>query len=235
MVENEPKLLLIETATTVASVALSEGPRLLASTTLHLEKAHARALAPMIQALLAQADWAVSRLSGVAVSAGPGSFTGLRVGVSTAKGIAYAADLPLIAVGSLDGLAGTVLPLAHTLRANIVSLLDARRMEVYLARFDAQGNCLNPVEAVIVGGDTFPAWLSEGPHLFVGDGVEKCLPFLRLSPNAIPMPEQLSEAGGLLPFALRAFLEGQFADLVAFEPDYLKPVRVTQSKKGLIG
>lgn len=231
---DQPKLLLIETSTAVASVALSEGERVVASLDMYVDKAHARLVAPMVQQILANAAWKIADLSAVVVSEGPGSYTGLRVGVSTAKGICYASGLPLIGVGSLDGLAGNVLALAQHLNAHIVSMIDARRMEVYAARFSANGEALGEMQALVVEDHSFDAWLAQGPHLFVGDGVKKCMPLLSSLPGAIGLPDQLSRAVGMIPFAVAKFHSGDFADVEAFEPNYLKGVQVTKPKNPLL-
>ena len=230
-----PKLLHIETATPVASVALSEGPVAVASLTMQVDKGHARLLAPMIRQCLDHAQWSFADLDGIAVSGGPGSYTGLRVGVSTAKGISVASGLPMIAVSSPAAIAGTVLDLAESLSATIVPMIDARRMEVYLGRFAADGLELNPIEARIMEEGSLTDWLEEGPTLFVGDGVEKCTDLLRSHPHAILLPQRFSDATGLIPFALQAFEQGDFVDTEGFEPFYLKSVRVTKPRNKLLG
>lgn len=229
----EAKLLLIETSTPVASVVLSHGLESIASLTMNVEKGHARLIAPMIQQCLTNAQWSISTLDGIVVSAGPGSYTGLRVGVSTAKGIALAGQLPLMSINSLKGLAGTVLPVAKALDAKIISMTDARRMEVYLARFDQQGQELSPTEAVIIEEGSLSEWLNAGPHLFVGDGVEKCREIFSKHPNATLLPEFRYNATGMIRLANEKFQRQEFEDLEAFEPFYLKSVRITKPRNRL--
>lgn len=229
----EAKLLLIETSTPVASVVLSHGLESIASLTMNIEKGHARLIAPMIQQCLTNAQWSVSDLDGIVVSAGPGSYTGLRVGVSTAKGIAFAGQIPLLSINSLQGLAGSVLPVAKALNASIISMTDARRMEVYLARFDQQGQEISPTEAVIIEEGSLSDWLNAGPHLFVGDGVEKCREIFSTHPNAILLPEFSYDAAGMISLANEKFQRQEFEDLEAFEPFYLKSVRITKPRNRL--
>lgn len=229
----EAKLLLIETSTPIASVVLSHGLDPVASLTMNVAKGHARLIAPMIQQCLNNTEWEVSDLDGIVVSAGPGSYTGLRVGISTAKGVAMARQLPLIAINSLQGLAGTVLPVAQILDAHIIAMTDARRMEVYLARFDQAGKEVSPTEAAIIEEGSLSDWLDAGPHLFVGDGVEKCREIFSKHPNAILLPEYLYNATGMIRLANEKFQRQDFEDLEAFEPFYLKSVRITKPRNRL--
>ncbi|RMG61590.1 MAG: tRNA (adenosine(37)-N6)-threonylcarbamoyltransferase complex dimerization subunit type 1 TsaB, partial [Bacteroidetes bacterium] len=129
--EASPLFLAIETATMTGSVALFEGSHLLGCIEIHQAKSHARLLTPMIQTLLADLGVRPADLTAIGVGRGPGSYTGLRVGVSTAKGLCMALDKPLLAFDSLAGLAGQVQELAERLPARIIPLIDARRMEVY--------------------------------------------------------------------------------------------------------
>lgn len=231
----EAKLLLIETSTPVASIVLASGMEAVASLTMKVDKGHARLIAPMIQQCLTNAQWQVGDLDGIVVSAGPGSYTGLRVGVSTAKGIALAGQLPLLAINSLQGLAGSVVPIAKVLQANIVAMTDARRMEVYLARFDQQAQEISPTKAMIMEAGALTEWLDACPHLFVGDGVEKCREILESHPNAILLPEYGYDATGMIRLANEKFHRQEFEDLEAFEPFYLKSVRITKPRKRLFG
>lgn len=229
----EAKLLLIETSTPTASVVLSDGLNAVASITMNVDKGHARLIAPMIQQCLNNAQWNVKDLDGIVVSAGPGSYTGLRVGVSTAKGLALAGKLPLLSINSLQGLAGSVLPAAQALKANIIAMTDARRMEVYLARFDQQGQEISPTEAVIIEDESLSEWLTTGPHIFVGDGVEKCREVFSKYPHAILLPEVSYDARGMIRIANEKFHRQEFEDLEAFEPFYLKSVRITKPRNRL--
>ncbi len=233
--QNPPRFLLIETSTDVASVALSEGSAIVAVSTVFAEKSHARLIAPLIQQLIRNVGWTVSELSAVVVSEGPGSYTGLRVGVSIAKGLCFAADLRLIGIGSLQGLAGEVMDMAQVLSAHILPMIDARRMEVYLARLNDRGETLDKVQASIIEEGSLSDWLDERPHILLGDGLAKCVPIFQSHPHAILLPKRLASAAGMLPFALAKYEAGQFADVEAFEPAYLKPVKATKPTNKLLG
>lgn len=224
------RLLLIETSTSALSVALAEDGIITASRS-NNERNQAAMTAPYIQEVLGSLK--VSDLDAICVSKGPGSYTGLRVGVSTAKGLCFGAGIPLISVGTLDTLVyqaieGQCLPAGCR---HIVPMIDARRMEVYTATFDVNANQTVPTAPVIVENNTFDHLLSEGPVLFIGDAADKCRPviqhsdahFLQTSPSATAM---------LTP-ALAALRDNRFEDLAYFEPFYLKEFIATISKKNL--
>ncbi|MCL2502630.1 MAG: tRNA (adenosine(37)-N6)-threonylcarbamoyltransferase complex dimerization subunit type 1 TsaB, partial [Bacteroidales bacterium] len=222
-------ILLIETSTAVCSVALAQGDRVLAVQHIPEPKSQASRLAPAIQTLLKEQGCALSECDAVAVSAGPGSYTGLRVGVSTAKGLCFGSGKPLIAVNSLDILAQNCIDLLahnperlrtfppHTL---IVPMMDARRMEVYTARYQMDGKSLSAPQAMIVGADSFQDILSQGPVIFTGDGAQKCSPLLS-HPNTYIEP-LFPTAQGMRIAAQRAFQTKHYVDLAYFEPFYLK-------------
>ncbi len=229
-----PLILHIETGTEVCSVALSRGTELLALKEDGNGRAHARLLAPFIEELLQEQQLSVAALDAVAVSEGPGSYTGLRVGVSTAKGLCYGAGKPLIAVGSLQSLASLVLSraLLPTSGACIVPMIDARRMEVYTAVFDADAVQQTAVSARIIDAGSFDALLDRQPVVFVGDGAEKCRELI-VHPNAHFIPLAASAAGMVLP-ALDCYTRGAFVDVAYFEPFYLKDFVAVPSKKSLL-
>ena len=235
MPEAGPFILAIETATDLGSVAVYEGPRLRAYLELRRARTHASRLAPMIQALLAEAEVSAAELSAIAVGQGPGSYTGLRVGVSTAKGLSYALDKPLLSFGSLEALAWQVLPLARQLDAWICPLIDARRMEVYCAFFDAAGQLQRPIRAEVIDEQSFATELAERRVLFVGDGVAKCAELLSRSPQAMVLPEVLASAKAVGPLLAQKFAQQAFEDLAAFEPFYLKDFVATKPKDKLRG
>lgn len=233
--QEAPKLLLLESSTPTASVALAEGDTCVASLRIEVEKGHARLLAPMIQEVLGHVRWTVKDLSALVISAGPGSYTGLRVGVSTLKGMAVATGIPMIGINSLEALAGNVLELASELNASIIPMTDARRMEVYLARYSSTGEELNAPEAKIMEEWSLSDWLEEGNHLLVGNGVEKCRSLFSQYPGITFLPGQAYDAEGMIPAALRRWEAGKLEDTEAFEPLYLKSVRITKSKRKLFG
>ena len=226
------RLLLIETSSSLCSVALSEGDRIVGLRE-QAGRVHAAMTAPFIQELLDGQGLRVGDCDAVAVSMGPGSYTGLRVGASTAKGLCFAADIPLIAVGTLEALAwqardeGLLPPDAR----RIIPMQDARRMEVYTAAFSPDVTPLEPVSAQVIGPDSFAAERAEGGVLFIGDGVEKCRGTLQ-GPGVHFAP-QPPRAASLLHPALLRYEKKQFEDVAYFEPFYLKDFVATVSRKNL--
>ena len=223
------RILSIETSTAVLSVALAQDGTVVAERVCTEARQQAALTAPLVKEVLDAAGVRMSGCDAVCVSAGPGSYTGLRVGVSTAKGLAFGAGIPLIALGTLDILVAGVENRGSY--KYIVPMIDARRMEVYTAVFAPDGTALTPVQAMVVGEHSFDTWLSEGPVLFVGDGALKCREVLQ-HPSA-----QFLEAAPLAchmePLAEEAFRAGKFADVAYFEPFYLKDFVATVSKKQL--
>ncbi|MBR1575276.1 MAG: tRNA (adenosine(37)-N6)-threonylcarbamoyltransferase complex dimerization subunit type 1 TsaB [Bacteroidales bacterium] len=170
------RIIYIETSTSLTSVALSEQGRIVAYRQTDVPRSQASLTAPFIDALLRERGLTVKDCDAVCVSKGPGSYTGLRVGSSTAKGLCFGADLPLIAVGTLDTLVAQAQDdgLVPEGCKYIIPMIDARRMEVYSAVFSAAGERLTEISPVIVDGTTYAARLAEGTVLFIGDGALKC-------------------------------------------------------------
>ena len=222
------RILLIETSTAVLSVALSENGTVVASRECHEPRLQASLTAPLVKEVLDSKGLAVRDCDAICVGKGPGSYTGLRVGVSTAKGLAFGAGLPLIAIGSLDILAQAAIDGNHT----VIPMIDARRMEVYTAVFSPAGEQLSPVEAKIIGPDSFADYLEKGPVLFIGDGALKCKDVIT-HPNA-SFREAWPLASNMAPLAEKAFNEGRFEDLAYFEPFYLKDFVATVSRKSIL-
>ena len=197
------------------------------------DRAHAARLAPMIDSILSEKGLSVRDCDAVGVSMGPGSYTGLRVGVSTAKGLCFGAGIPLLATGSLDTLVwtaieGTMVPEGCRY---IIPMIDARRMEVYTAVFGPDGRQLGEVEPKVIDADSFAAELSEGPVLFIGDGAQKCREVLT-SPNA-HFVQICPDARGMAAPVSQAYNEKRFKDVAYFEPFYLKDFVATVSRKKL--
>jgi tRNA threonylcarbamoyladenosine biosynthesis protein TsaB len=192
---------------------------------------HAENLMVLIEKVLESSGWTYSMLDGIAVSAGPGSYTGLRIGVSTAKGICYALDKPLIAVSTLKTLAAGFLRTHPDFEGKLCPMIDARRMEVYTALFDTSLKLLMPDHPLVIEETSFMNWLEGSPVAFFGDGAEKCRPVLGIHPNAVfDLPTKLN-AEDMIPEALEAFQKNNFADLAYFEPAYLKPYQGTAPKQ----
>ena len=215
---------MIETSTECCSVALSEGAQIVAQRIDETPRRQSAMLAPYIVEVLEEAGLKARDLDAVAVSEGPGSYTGLRVGVSTAKGICFGAGLPLIGVDTLQILACQAeMPgqARHDGRFDrIISMLDARRMEVYAASFDAEGNKCGDTAAVILDAASYSQELSAGRVLFIGTGVEK-FQNICTHPNAAFQP-CFPLAPAMLRPALTALHKKEFKDVAYFEPFYLK-------------
>lgn len=221
-------ILSIETASQVCSVAIHQDGALLGHLELDIENAHSAKLLRLVERLFFEFRLGLSEIDAVGVSAGPGSYTGLRIGVSTAKGICFAHDIPLIGVDTLSALAFQVTGFAEP-NTVILPMMDARRNEIYTALFSSEGARLSSSHALIVEANPFLDLLKDTKVYFLGDGLEKLRNILR-HPNAIFLDVKNS-ASGVGGIAYKKFLNGEFEDLAYFEPNYLKEFRVIASKK----
>ncbi|MEA3460228.1 MAG: tRNA (adenosine(37)-N6)-threonylcarbamoyltransferase complex dimerization subunit type 1 TsaB [Bacteroidota bacterium] len=236
-----PLILHIETATDICSVALSEGDRQLSLIESGLERSHAKLLNTFIRQAAEQAGKALKELNGVAVSKGPGSYTGLRIGVSTAKGLAYALEIPLLASGTLENMAGgaesnaEVAELISRHRDNLLlcPMLDARRMEVYAGFYTVEKNLFREVSADVIDQGSYQEILKSHPVCFFGNGAEKCSPVLN-HPNAHFIDGINPSAGTMIPSILNKYQKKQFEDVAYFEPFYLKDFIATVPKKKVL-
>lgn len=221
MSEKEPVILLIETATELCSVALSCGDTILGEEVSREPRSHASLISVLTIKLMEKTGYTIPMCDAVAVSHGPGSYTGLRVGVSFAKGICYAVSKPLIAVGTLDIIAAmTIATNVMDKSSYIVPMIDARRMEVYTATYDSKGEILKGVEALIVKEDSFELLLESGVVFFCGDGSAKVQQIIT-HPNA-KFVESEPLASNMAYVANQYFKTKKFEDLAYFEPFYLK-------------
>ncbi|MCH7409073.1 tRNA (adenosine(37)-N6)-threonylcarbamoyltransferase complex dimerization subunit type 1 TsaB [Belliella sp. DSM 111904] len=221
-------ILSIETATNVCSVALHQDGRLVGLSELYKDNVHSKVLMEMIQNLLHAAALSIKDLQAVAVSAGPGSYTGLRIGTSVAKGLAFANDIPLISVDTLKALAHQLVGQVHQSSA-IVSMIDARRMEVYSSSYYGDGSQIDVAKPVILDENSFRSLLDKGLVYFLGDGVPKFKNIID-HPNAnFFVAENSSKSIGVI--AYEKYKDEDFEDLAYFEPNYLKEFKVIQSKK----
>ncbi|MEK7253514.1 MAG: tRNA (adenosine(37)-N6)-threonylcarbamoyltransferase complex dimerization subunit type 1 TsaB [Bacteroidota bacterium] len=229
VVIDKPLILNLETATEVCSVCLSRGEEVLALRETDKLSDHAKLITLLIQQCFSEANLNLKNLDAVAVSAGPGSYTSLRVGVSTAKGICYALNKPLLEIDTLKALAfGTYQKEKQA--AYYCPMIDARRMEVYCALFDTNNNMVESGAAKIVDMSAWEEYFSAGKTIvFSGSGSEKCKVVLT-SPLAIFSPVRCSSAH-LVSFSSRAFSQCNFADLALFSPHYLKHPNITTSTK----
>ena len=227
-----PFILAFETATPVSSVAVFERGEVLACQEYYSAQRHARLITVMVEHLLEDLGLRVQDLSAVCVAKGPGSYTGLRVGVSTAKGLCMALDLPLIAVSSLSGLAARVQNLARREQALICPMIDARRMEVYCEIYGSDLSVVEPVQARIVPEQPFDDLLAAQKVIFLGSGAAKCKELLETaSDNALVLEDLLSSASSFAGLAWKRYQAGEFDDLLSFEPFYLKDFVATKPKK----
>ena len=226
------RIILIETSTSLCSTAILEDGKTVSSRE-NNERMHSSLTAPFIKEMLDERGLTAGDCDAVCVSMGPGSYTGLRVGVSTAKGLCFGAGVPLLAVSSLDALVGEALSTPGLLDgiSRIVPMIDARRMEVYCSVYDSNGTSLSPIESKIIGPDSFSDILSEGGVLFIGDGADKCRDTLT-GPNA-KFHQCCPSAKGMAIPAMREFEKRNFRDVAYFEPFYLKEFVTTVSKKKL--
>ena len=225
-------ILHIETSTKVCSVALSQDGESL----FHREDAegpsHAVSCGVFVEEALSYAESHAIPLDAVAVSQGPGSYTGLRIGVSMAKGVCYGRNIPLIAIPTLQILCVPVLLYHEELpdEALLVPMVDARRMEVYSAVYDRALHEVRATQADIVDENTYAAYLEQGPVYFFGNGAAKCRECIT-HPNAHFLDNIHPLARNMYPLAERAMANGQFQDVAYFEPYYLKEFVATKSKK----
>lgn len=223
MAEN---ILMIETSTAQLSVALAVDGVICYSKKSTEKNTHASLCAVFIDEALKEAGIKAADLTLVAVCGGPGSYTGLRVGTSSAKGICFGAKVPLVSVPTTDILVQAAI--GRTNADFIVPMIDARRMEVYSAVYSNAGKRLSDTEAVIVDGNSYSAY--QGTKCFIGDGALKCAPVLGESNIYI---EAYPEAEDMLELAKERFAAGKTEDVAYFEPFYLKDFVVTESKKKL--
>jgi tRNA threonylcarbamoyladenosine biosynthesis protein TsaB len=214
-------ILSLETSTDVCSVALHENEKLIRFEEVHQEQAHASRLAPLIQNVLQKAGLTAQQLSAVAVTSGPGSYTGLRIGTSTAKGLCFALSIPLISVPTLNLLAFDAIGKIQDKEAMLCPMIDARRMEVYCQVFDRKVNSLTEVEAKVIDETSFTELLQAHPLFFFGNGSEKCRNVMTHH-NAFFLDDIFPKASVLGDLACRKFLSKDFEDLINFTPFYLK-------------
>ena len=227
-------ILHIETSTDVCSVALSEDGAVLFSKEDFDGPQHAVTLGVYIDEVLSMADSHAKPIDAVAVSCGPGSYTGLRIGASMAKGICYGRGIPLIALPTLKVMSVPVL-LMDTLPedALLCPMIDARRMEVYAAIYDRALNSVKEVSADIINADSYTEYLEQHPIYFFGNGAAKCKEVIT-HPNAKFVDDIQPLARWMFPLADRQYLDGTFQDVAYFEPFYLKEFVATVAKNKVL-
>lgn len=225
-------ILNIETSTDVCSVAISDNGQVVFNKEDHSGPNHAVKLGVYVDEALSFIDAHGIPLEAVAVSCGPGSYTGLRIGVSMAKGICYGRDVKLISIPTLELMAVPVLLGEHPAEedALIVPMLDARRMEVYAKVMDRALKEVRPIQADIVDAETYKEYLDRGTVYFFGNGAEKCMEVIN-HPNARLVKGIEPLAKNMAPLAEKRFVEGKFENVAYFVPFYLKDFVAKMPKK----
>ncbi len=227
-------ILNIETSTDACSVALTGDCAVLANFEERTGRKHAEVLSGFVKQALDEARRQERKIEAVAVSIGPGSYTGLRIGLSEAKGLAYALNVPLIGVRTLEILATNVMFNHHgiTLESRFAPMLDARRMEVYTCVLDMWLKELMPTQPLILTPESYRELLDQGPLLFVGNGVEKARRVIE-HPNARWVEGVQPLAADMLALSEKAFRAGDFLDPAYSVPLYLKEFQATQPRSRL--
>ncbi|MHC1779237.1 MAG: tRNA (adenosine(37)-N6)-threonylcarbamoyltransferase complex dimerization subunit type 1 TsaB [Bacteroidales bacterium] len=242
MIQTGPLLLLIETSTEVCSVAICAGEKVIGSKVSREPKSHARVVAPMVNDLLGENSIDMNGIDAVVVSEGPGSYTGLRVGVSLAKGLCFGSSKPLISVGSVELLYNLAIEYIHKgllpgVDENtgffVIPMIDARRMEVYTAVYNEMGEPLEEVQAKVLDEGSFKDYIEKRVTIFCGDGSGKVKDLIKDS-NALFIDIE-SVAWGMIKTALNKYQNKKFEDVAYFEPFYLKDFIAGVSKKGALG
>lgn len=227
-----PWILHIETSTDVCSVCIAANGKIIAKKESAIERSHASTLTVFIEELMADLRRRNENLNAVAVSMGPGSYTGLRIGVSVAKGICYGANIPLIAIPTLEAMCLGVLQYNGRIGEKdlLVPMIDARRMEVYLAVYDTLLNQIENTSAKIINEDSFRDLITDQNIFLFGTGAEKLKETLKHEHihflDGIALSSEF-----MIGMALQRYNENKFEDLAYFEPYYLKDFIATTPKK----
>lgn len=229
-------ILHIETSTNVCSVAVSEDGKVIFDKADRTGSNHAEALGSFVDEAMSFADSHAIPLDAVAVSSGPGSYTGLRIGVSMAKGVCYALNLPLLSVPTLELMCVPVLLRNEEIEdeALLCPMIDARRMEVYAALYDRALKPVRGIQADVVDADTYRQWLEDRPVYFFGNGAAKCMDTIN-HPNAHLIEGIEPVAKWMMPLAERKMLNDIHEDVAYFVPYYLKDFVAKQPKDLLRG
>lgn len=227
-------ILTIETSTTVCSAALAADGNVVFEKVSYDGPSHASLTGVFAEECLKAAKEKGLKLDAVAVSSGPGSYTGLRIGVSVAKGLCFGFGIPLIGIRTLDILASTAIRRQNSEDCLYCAMLDARRMEVYAALYNRDGETVRETAADIVTPDTYAGFLSRGKVCIFGNGAAKCRSLID-SPNAAFIDGIHPLASEMASLAEQAFAEKRFEDVAYFEPFYLKDFQATVAKNKVLG
>ena len=223
-------ILAIETATKNCSVAIFENSRLLDFIEQGGDYSHAELLAPFTEALLDRNNLRVGELSAIAISSGPGSYTGLRIGLAFAKGLCYGNKIPLIAISTLKSMAFGAFQFIKDPDAYYCSMIDARRMEVYTEVYNSKLEVIHGIEAIIIDENSFVYLLKKFTLYFYGDGASKCKSTITHS-NANFSYEGEASARFMGSLIFEKYLQEDFEDLAYYKPNYLKEFVALKSKK----
>lgn len=228
-------ILNIETSTSVCSVALSDNGKVMFEKASFEGPSHAALLGVFVEEALSVLKEQGRKPDAIAVSSGPGSYTGLRIGVSVAKGLCFGYDIPLIGIHTLDIMAATAIKRnGGDEDCLYCSMLDARRMEVYAAIYDANLNIVRETSADIVDVDTYASYLEKGKVCFFGNGAGKCKEVIS-SENAVFIDDIHPLAVNMIPLSENAFVGGKMENVAYFEPFYLKEFQATIAKNKVLG
>ena len=233
-------LLLIETATDTCSVTLARDGKIISCEETHNSRSHASILTVYIDKIFKEANISLSQLDAIAISKGPGSYTGLRIGVASAKGLCYALEKPLISIPTLQSMA-FIVSVWHTQNPHFTThdsrlttffcpMIDAKRLEVYTALFDSSLNYLEETKAIILDEHFLENQLKENKIIFFGSGAAKLKPHLQNNSHAIFYDEFLISSKGMIALAEEKFSKKEFESVAYFEPYYLKDFVPTTPK-----
>ena len=224
----------IETATKVCSVSLSKDSELISIRESIIENSHSGQITVFVEEVLQESGISINNVDAFSVSKGPGSYTGLRIGVSTAKGFCFALDKPLISVGTLDSMTNGLISL-NIFKESVLfcPMIDARRMEVYCAVFNHDKKMILPVSAEIIDNQSFSEFLTNSEIVFFGDGDDKCKQILN-SENAMFYDDFNASSKHMITIAEKEYQKKNFENIISFEPFYLKDFVAGKPKvKGL--
>ena len=219
-------ILSIETATTTCSVAIHNNNNLLACQSLHFDKSHSGYLAILIKEIVNNCGLSMSDLDAIAISGGPGSYTGLRIGTSTAKGLAYSLQIPLISVNTLEALARQIPIYGDIL---LCPMLDARRMEVYNMLLKSDYSVIQSTEAIVINESSYDDYLKENLIVFFGSGANKTREVIK-NKNANFIIDIFPSASSIGDIAYQKFINQLFEDVAYYEPFYLKDFMPSKPK-----
>lgn len=225
-------ILSLDTSAKVCSVALHENGELLASQEVNLDRVHSRLLTTLINRVLADTLKEKTDLVAVAVSQGPGSYTGLRIGVSVAKGLCYALGIPLIGVSALASMAWQVRQMSVE-EVRVCPMLDARRMEVFYGIYSSKGGLLQAEGPLIFEEGVFQEELGQGKLVFCGDGAPKLKALVGDDPNAVFVDGLYPSAIAMGALAFEKYQANDLEDVAYFVPVYLKEFQTSTPKKRL--